>query len=304
MYNIVCVRCTTNLLQLAGSSGRSSGLRELVQVERIVLRLLLLSGQRMVLMVLTDHGGRKRRRSRRRHRRRPVVLVVVTVDDCRCGSWGRRRLLQERGWRPAVKRGPAVVHAGHDNGGGGLRRRRRQWLRCHGKRPVIRRRLTTAAAAAVATAAVAVVVAATVVRFYLERSGIQVRRLHGRRSFVMAMMMVVRRRRSMGMAVVKLVLLRLLLFMIPYRFGFLHDNTVDVVLRRRRRCRRRRWRRWRLLGLSYGHRSDTAAGLLEFRIIPDGQVRGLQSSTAGSGHFGFWPLQRLKPAERKGERIR
>jgi len=52
------------------------------------------------------------------------MVVVVTVDDRRCR--GRRRLLQERGWRPAVERGPAMVHAGYDNGGGGLRRRRSQ----------------------------------------------------------------------------------------------------------------------------------------------------------------------------------
>jgi len=52
------------------------------------------------------------------------------------------------------------------------------------------RRLATAAAA-VATAAVAVVVAAAAVVLYLERSGIQVRRLHRGRTFVMTMMMVV-----------------------------------------------------------------------------------------------------------------
>jgi len=142
--------------------------------------------------------------------------VVITVDDCgRRG--GRRLLLQERGWRSAVERGPTavVVHAGHDDGSGGLRRRR-QWLRCHGERPVIRRsgRRLTAAAAAIATAAVAVVIATPIIRLDLERPGLQIRRLHGGRSFLVMMMVVRQRRRSMGMIVVKLMLVLLLLLML------------------------------------------------------------------------------------------
>lgn len=106
------------------------------------------------------------------------------------------------------------------------------------------------------------------------------------------MMKVVRRRRPMVMLEMVLLLrLLLLLVMISQRFGLLYDHPVDVV----RRSRGRR----RLFGLSYGYGSDTATRLLEFRVVPDGQVRRLRSRGDTGRQFGLWPLQRLKPAAKK-----
>lgn len=210
---------------------------------------------------------------------------MEAVDDGRRGRGSSRsrgrRLLQE-GRRPGVlaaEHGPPVVHAGHDHGGGGLGRGRRCGRRGLGERPVVRRRLATAAVAVAAVTAVAT----TVVRFDLERPGVQVRRLHRRRSFVE--LMVVRRPMVEKVLLLLrrwlLLLLLLLRLLVVPRFWFLHDHS--VVLVRRGRGRRR------LFGLGYWHGSDSAARLFEFRIVSNGQVRRLRSRRPG-WHFGLWSL--------------